>query len=131
MAQPGSDSVLGNLLARRNRLSAARQKLGLEAPQSAGIKGNLRPAGVPARTPTQPGAAPTQPAVRPAARPTAPTRPAAQQATPAAPTDDRRAKMLSKAADFLGQVQQTPAPQPGQTRGQRALGRARQLLGGF
>jgi len=127
MAQTGSDSVLGNLLARRHKLSAARQKLGLEAPQRAGIQGNLRPAGVPARTPTKPGAAParTQPpaAQKPPARPAAPTRPAAPAPQAAGAPTDKRPQMLARAQEFLGMVQyarrrqaQTESAVPGHSR---------------
>lgn len=130
MPQTGSDSVIGNLLARRHKLSAARQKLGLEAPQRAGIQGNLRPAGVPARTPTQPGAAPAraaQPAAKPAARPAAPSQPAAAP-QPAGAPEEMKGRMLTRATEFLGMVQHARRRQ---SLPDRAVpGRSRQLLSG-
>ena len=125
MAQTGSDSVLGNLLARRHKLSAARQKLGLEAPQQAGIQGNLRPAGVPARTPTQPGT-PAKPAAKPAAQPAA--RPAEAAPQPAGAPEETKERMLARATEFLGMVQHARRPQ---SLPDRAVpGRSRQLLSG-
>ena len=126
MPQSGSDSVLANLLARRQKLSAARQKLGLEAPQRAGIQSNLRPAGVPGRTPTQPGAAPARTAAPVAAKPAARQPTAAPQ--PVAAPEGKRAQMLARAQEFLSLAQYARRRQP---RPELAIpGRSRQMLAG-
>ncbi len=126
MPQPGSGSILGNLVTQRSRLSAVRQKIGLEAAQRGAPQSNLRAPGPPPRPKTAAPAAPQRRAAAPASAP-------ARGAAPQQPAADGREQMLAQVTEFLGQVQQAaprPAPQAPQSRGEVALGRARTILAG-
>lgn len=123
MPQPGSGSILGNLVAQRSRLSAVRQKIGMEAAQRGAPQSNLRAPGPPPRPKTATPAAPQRQAAAPA-----PAQGAAQQQ----PAAGGREQMLMQVTEFLGGLQSQPGrPRPApQSRGEAALGRARTLLSG-
>jgi hypothetical protein len=96
MPQPGTPSILGNLIARRQKLSAIRQKIGLEAAPP----GRQQPAAPTIRKPTQPGPARGQPVRAVTGKPVGPgPTPALTRPTPAA-----QPAVAAQARNFSSQI---------------------------